>query len=180
MSHERVVELLGSHKIRIARALVRQMRSLSPRYAALEAIALEENLVRLLTLIARFLETGDESSLRTHTAYTAQLRQALGFELADFMLANLSFLPVLRRFLVESAPTIAEGLADFEALEAVALPIMANAAVIFSASGEEHDEDDDDITLPNARRPMLSRSGFSIERVTGSADEELVPWSRNA
>lgn len=178
MSHERVVELLGSHKTRIARALVRQMRALSPAYAELDAHALEENLVRLLTLTARFLETGDDSSLKTHTAYTAQLRQALGFGVADFMLANLSFLPVLRRFLIESASTVSEGLSDYEALEAVAIPIMAHAAALFSQSAMPDDDDDDDVTQPNARRPQLS-TGFSIERVTGTADEELVPWGRS-
>ena len=177
MSHERVVELLGSHKTRIARALVRQMRSLSPAYAELDAHALEENLSRLLTLTGRYLETGDDTSLKTHTAYTAQLRQALGFGVADFMLANLSFLPVLRRFLIESASTVSEGLSDYEALEAVAIPIMAHAAALFS-QGAMHDDDDDDVTQPNAKRSMLS-TGFAIERVTGTADEELVPWVRS-
>lgn len=177
MSHERVVILLGSHKVRIARALVRQMRGLSPRYASLEAGALEENLVRLLGLIARFLETGDDSSLRSHTSYTAQLRHALGFQLRDFMLANLSFMPVLRRFLVESAPTLEQGLADYEALEAVALPMMANAATLFEEAATEFD-DDDDITLPNQKRGSLRGSAFSIERVTGSAEDEMVPWGR--
>jgi hypothetical protein len=176
MSHERVVELLGSHKVRIARALVRQMRSLSPRYAALEPHALEENLVRLLGLTARFLETGDDSSLKNHTAYTAQLRQALGFKLADFMLATLSFMPVLRRFLIESAPDVAEGLADYEALESVAIPLMANAATLFTDASD--DDDDEDITQPNQKRSSLFGSQWSIEKVTGSADEELMPWGR--
>lgn len=176
MSHERVVELLGSHKVRIARALVRQMTQLSPRYAALEHKALEENLIRLLTLTARFLETGDDSSLKNHTAYTAQLRQALGFHVADFMLATFSFMPVLRRFLVETAPDTASGLADYEALEAVSIPLMANAAKLFNEAGDDgFDDDDEDITLPNQKRTSLS---WSIERVTGSADEELLPWDR--
>lgn len=177
MAHERVVELLGSHKIRIARALVRQMRALSPRYATLEAVALEENLVRLLTLISRFLETGDESSLVNHTAYTAQLRQALGFTVRDFMMANLSFLPVLRRFLIESAASLEEGLADYEALEAVAIPLMATSAAAFEQAAVG-DDDDEDITIPNQKRATLTKSSFNIERVTGSADEELVPWGR--
>ncbi len=179
MSHERVVVLLGSHKVRIARALVRQMRGLSPRYAALEQTALEENLVRLLGLIARFLETGDESSLKSHASYTAQLRQALGFELKDFMLANLSFMPVLRRFLVESAPTVEQGLADYEALEAVALPLLANAASLFEAAGAEFDEDDEDITVPTVKRSSLGSMGgspFSIEQVTGGAEDEMTGW----
>ncbi len=178
MSHERVVELLGSHKVRIARALVRQMTTLSPRYAGLEQKALEENLIRLLTLTARFLETGDDSSLRNHTAYTAQLRQALGFRVGDFMLATFSFMPVLRRFLVESAPDLKSGLENYEALEAVAIPLMANAAALFNEAADDGLDDDDDITVPNQKRPG-SLSQWSIERVTGSADEEILPWGRS-
>ena len=109
MSKQRVVALITSHRVRIARALVRQIRALSSRYATIDPQALEMSLQRLLVAIARFLETGDDKSLRVATMNTAQLRQALGFRVDDFMSAGLSFLPVMRRFLVEQAPSVQAG-----------------------------------------------------------------------
>ena len=181
MSNERVVELLTSHKVRIARALMRQMRALSPRYASLEQTALEASLLRFVAVTARFLQTGDDGTLREQTLHTAQLRQALGFKADDFMLAGLSFLPVLRRFLVEHAPSVQQGLDDYETFEAIAIPVLAESVVLFREAGSDdlaNDDDEDDPTVPNARRSMLGSklSPFSIERVTGSAEDERTPF----
>jgi hypothetical protein len=186
MSKQRVVALITSHRVRIARALVRQIRSLSSRYATVDPQALEMSLQRLLVAIARFLETGDDTVLRTATMNTAQLRQALGFRVDDFMAAGLSFLPVLRRFLVEQAPSVQVGLNDYETFEAVAIPILAELARMFRYAGVEgspvdsefgdisDDEDEDDITMPN--RQLAGQLQFAIERVTG-ADSEESPFS---
>lgn len=186
MSKQRVVALITSHRVRIARALVRQIRALSSRYATVDPQALEMSLQRLLVAIARFLETGDDTVLRTATMNTAQLRQALGFRVDDFMAAGLSFLPVLRRFLVEQAPSVQVGLNDYETFEAVAIPILAELARMFRYAGVEgspvdsefgdisDDEDEDDITMPN--RQLAGQLQFAIERVTG-ADSEESPFS---
>jgi len=177
MAHERVVDLLTSHKVRIARALVRQMRALSPRYASLEPGALEGSLLRFVAMTAHFLKTGDNASLREQTVHTAQLRQALGFKADDFMLAGLSFLPVMRRFLVEHAPSVAQGLDDYELFEAEAIALLAESVILFNDASDGLD-DDEDPTVPNVPRASLSRSRspFSIERVTGSADDEFTPF----
>jgi hypothetical protein len=178
MAHERVVELLTSHKVRIARALVRQMRSLSPRYAGLEQGALEGSLLRFVAMTAQFLKTGDNANLREQTLHTAQLRQALGFKADDFMLAGLSFLPVMRRFLLEHASSLPEGIEDYELFEAEAIPLLAESVILFNDASDGLDDDDDDPTVPNVKRASLSRSRstFSIERVTGSAEDELTPF----
>lgn len=186
MSNTRVVALIGSHRVRIARALVRQIRSLSPRYTTIDPAALEMSLQRLLVVIARFLETGDETALKAATMNTAQLRQALGFRVDDFMAGGLSFLPVMRRFLVEHAPNIQQGLDDYETFEAVAIPLIAELARVFRHAGVDsgsadsfgdisEDEDEDDITIPNQSRPG-SQMPFAIERVTGP-DSEETPFS---
>ncbi len=178
MAHERVVALINSHRVRIARALVRQIRSLSSLYRTVEPAALEMSLQRILVVIARFLETGDEKALMATTTNTAQLRQALGFRVDDFMAAGLSFLPVMRRFIVEHARDLREGLDDYEAFEAVAIPLLAELARVFRHANVEHsgidddDDDDDDITIPNKPRAQLTLAPFAIERVTGDASEE--------
>lgn len=175
MAHERVIVLLNSHKVRIVRALVRQMRALSPRYASVEQHALEASLQRLMGLVTRYLQTGDDGSIREYTLHTAQLRQALGFKADDFMLAGLSWLPVMRRFLVEQAPSVEQGLDDYEAFEAVAIPLLAQSVILFRSAGDEFD-DADEATLPNARPQPGRLSLFSIERVTGSAEDEFTPF----
>jgi hypothetical protein len=182
MAHERVVALISSHRVRIARALVRQIRSLSSQYRTVEPAALEMSLQRILVVIARFLETGDEKALMATTTNTAQLRQALGFRVDDFMSAGLSFLPVMRRFIIEHAKDIREGLDDYEAFEAVAIPLLAALVRVFRHAGADHsgiddDDDADDITIPNKPRPTTATLlPFAIERVTGPASEE-TPFS---
>ncbi len=186
MSQERVVALIGSHRVRIARALVRQIRTLSPRYGTIDSAALEQSLLRILSVVSHFLQTGDDASLRNLTTHTAQLRHALGFRVDDFMSAGLAFLPVMRRFLLEHARTVEAGLADYEAFEAVAIPLIAELARMFRVAGAvnaqaDHygfDEDDDnDITLPNRLAVVGKPGAFKIERVVGGDDEELTPFS---
>ncbi len=190
MSQARVVALIQSHRVRIARALVRQIRTLSPRYATVDPDALEQSLQRILSVVAHFLQTGDDASLRNITNHTAQLRQALGFRVDDFMSAGLAFLPVMRRFLLEHARSIEEGLADYETFEAVAIPLLAELARMFRIAAAENaeafgaitsDDDDefsdDDITLPNRLADVGRPGAFKIERVVGGDDEEFTPFS---
>ena len=179
MGHARIVKLIGSHRVRIARALVRQIRALSAQYRTVEPEALEQSLQRLLIVIARFLETGDEAPLKAATANTAQLRQALGFRVDDFLLAGLSFMPVMRRFILEHARDTREGLDDYELFEGVAIPLIAELARVFRHAGADpgadFGDDEDDITLPNRPHPGQHKSqigNFAIERVTGDASEE--------
>ena len=178
MAHERVVALIQSHRVRIARALVRQIRSLSSRYRTVEPAALEMSLQRILVVIARYLETGDDQALTATASNTAQLRQALGFRVDDFMAAGLSFLPVMRRFIVEHAKDIRQGLDDYEAFESVAIPLLAELARVFRHAGVDHsgissdDDDDDDITIPNQPRAKRTLLPFAIERVVGPQSEE--------
>lgn len=173
MGTERVVKLLRGHRVRIARALVRQTRALAPRYEQLDAAALERSFLTLLLATERLLERGEEGPLLDTANHIAEMRAAMGFRVDDFVLAALGFLPVLRRFIVENARATDEGLDDYEAFEAIALPLIGRAATIFLEATE-------DPTLPNQRRPMLvprpepagGLSRLRIERVTGSTDEE--------
>jgi len=182
--HSRTVALLNSHRTRVARALVRQIRTLSPRYATVEPSALEMSLQRTIMVVSRYLETGDDKALKATTMNTAQLRQALGFRVDDFMAAGLAFLPVVRRFIIEHASDLRTGLEDYEAFESVAIPLLAELARVFrhagaAASHDEfadlNDDDNDDITIPNRTR-QDSVVPFQIERVTGP-DSDETPFS---
>jgi hypothetical protein len=175
MAHESLTELLGSHKVRIARALARQLRALSPNYATLEITALEANFARLIGLIAHFLQSGDDTSLKNFGTHTAQLRHALGFSTRDFVAATLVFLPVIRQFLVEHHQDAARGLRDYEAFEAVAIPMIAEMGAVFrQVSTEFSDDDDVEVTTPSGR--TAARQRFRIESVVGGPEVELSPF----
>jgi hypothetical protein len=185
MSHDRIVSLLTSHKVRIARALTRQVRGLSPNYATLDVDALEASFVRFVGYAAHFLMTGDDTSLKNHAVHTAQLRSALGFRVDDFMLATLVFLPVIRQFLLEHSPDLSSGLREYEAFEAVAIPMMSEAATTFRRASADFadiaDDDSDEITAPTGKRHRPSGKqatprNFLLESVTGDATDELTPF----
>jgi hypothetical protein len=172
MANERLVKLLKGHRVRIARALVRQTRALVPRYEQLDAGAQERNFLSLLLGVERLLEHGDDAPLLEVAAHVAQLRASMGFRVEDFSVAAMCFLPVIRRFVLEHAGNIAEGLDDYEEFESVALPYLGRAAIIFMDASE-------DPTQPNARAVLqkkLSAAGpmkpIRIERVTGTEEEE--------
>lgn len=183
MSHERVVSLLRSHRVRIARALVRQTRALAPRYEQLDQSAQERNFVALLLAVETLVEKGVDTPVLDQVSHLAQMRAAMGFRVDDFVLAALAFLPVLRRFVIENSKSIQEGLEDYETLEAIALPFVGRAASIFLDAAE-------DPTMPNASKqaaagaptqPQGKRidaakamTKLRIERVTGTEEEEAT------
>src|SRR3954463_2087517 len=101
MGTERVVSLLRSHRVRIARALVRQARALAPRYEQIDQLALERSYLGLIFAVERVLEIGDDTVLAEQTEQIASMRSAVGFQMEDFVLASLGWLPVIRTFLME-------------------------------------------------------------------------------
>jgi hypothetical protein len=169
MANPRIVTLLRGHRVRIARALVRQVRALVPRYEQLDTSAQERNFLSLLLGVERLLEYGDDAPLLEVAGHIAQLRASMGFRVEDFSIASTCFLPVIRRFILEHAPELREGLEDYEAFESVALPFIGRAASIFMDAAE-------DPTQPNAVRAKKTLSQpvrpIRIERVTGTEEEE--------
>ena len=175
MGTERVVQLLRSHRVRIARALVRQSRALAPRYEQIDELAQERSYLGLIFAVERILESDDDTMLADQTEQLAMMRSSMGFQMEDFLLATLGWLPVIRHFLLERAANIAEAIEDYEAFEAVALPLVARAAATFIEAAEEP-------TVPNARRAQqLSKRvrSLPVERVSGSDEEENDPTYRN-
>ncbi|MCC7071286.1 MAG: hypothetical protein IT383_08185 [Deltaproteobacteria bacterium] len=175
MGTERVVKLLRGHRVRIARALVRQSRALAPRYEQLDSTAQERSFLTLILATERLLDRGDDAPLLDAAGHLAEMRAAMGFGVDDFALAALGFLPVMRRFIIENARSTDEGLDDYEAFESIALPLIGRAATIFLEATE-------DPTMPNQQRSTLATlkrpapvSGIArlrIERVTGTDEEE--------
>jgi len=172
MGTERVVKLLQGHRVRIAKALVRQARALAPRYEQLDLLAMERSYIQLIFAVEKMLAHGDDSSLIEQTEQLAAMRRATGFQMEEFLLGSLGWLPVMRRFILEQGQSIDEAIADYDAFEAIALPFVARAASTFLEAEEEP-------TLPNAARPRTRSSQRikslrveRVERVSGSEEEE--------
>ncbi len=176
MANERVVDLLQSHRIRISRAWARQVRSVVPRYREIDQIALERNLANLLAGLERLLRTGKERALLDAVAGVTQMRLAAGFVVPDLLVATVCFLSVARRFLIEKSASAVEGLDDFEALEAICLPLMGKVATVFLES--TNDAVPGGYDLSRFQQLLSGESGpfqrVKFERVTGDDDEEVT------
>jgi hypothetical protein len=177
MGHDRVVALLGSHRVRIARAWARQTRAVVPRYREVEERALEKGLANLVGAFERVLSGGPEHTLLQSAGGVAQMRLAAGFAVPDLLVATVCFLSVMRRFLVDRAPTVEEGLDDFEAVEAVCLPLLNKITTVFLQS--QSDTMPGGYDLSKLQRMLSTDSGpferFPIEEVVGDASEEETP-----
>lgn len=181
MSHERpvlrVVSLLASHRIRIARAWARQARAVVPRYRDVEDTALERNLANLVGAFEKVLAGGEERQLLQAAGGVAQMRLAAGFAVPDLLVATVCFLSVMRRFLVDRAPTVEEGLDDFEAIEAVCLPLLNKVSTVFLQS--QSDTMPGGYDLSKLQRMLSTESGpfarIPIEEVSNDEAEERTP-----
>src|SRR5689334_6137693 len=177
MATERVLKLIRSHRVRIARALVRQTRMLAPRYEQIDKIALERSYMGLIFALERVLEIGDTTVLTDQQEQIASMRSSMGFQIEDFFFVLFGWLFVICRFLMEHGCDLFEAIADYEEFEAIALPLVAHAATAFVEAAEEP-------TVPNAQRPLSATAlkrlrSLPVERVSGSDDEENDPTYRN-
>jgi len=137
MPTQLAARLLKGHRVRLSRAMARQIQQLVPRYQLLDSTVLERNLGTILGGIEHFLQSGDEAHLMGIMQNVMQLRALGGFALGEFLMATLSVLPVLRRFFIERSATLEEGLRVYESVESVALPLMGRMADIYVQMGQE-------------------------------------------
>lgn len=171
MPQKLAARLLKPHHDRIAQAVARQIRRTVPRYEQVEPIALERNLKTVLRGVQRLLEQGDGATLLRVLEDVAQLRSSTGFQVSELLLAAMCFNPVVRRFLVGSAPTVGEGLAAWEAVESVTLPLFGQLVDLFLDS-------EDEVTPPFGHRlPPTTSDGFLLPLTIESVleDEEITP-----
>jgi hypothetical protein len=176
MSTQLAAQLIRSHHLRISQAIARQLQRTVPRYRQVDASVLERNIATIMGGVQQLLEHGSEERLLRIVADVAQLRQMSGFKLPEFLVASLCFLPVIRRFLIERSGDLQEGLARYEAVEAIALPLMGRVATIFMDAAEDTQPNSETAFLlagekgrPRAAVPMP----FEIEAVTGDEQVEL-------
>ncbi len=171
-SVQRAARLLNGREPQIAAAVARQLKRTVPRYADVERQAMERNISAILKGLQRLLAKGDERTLRRIVDDVAQLRSATGFGVDEVIVAGLCFLPVLRRFLVENDSDIEAGLAAFEALEAVALPMFGHIAMYY--------RDLADLTDPGLAEVKWSAISFPLSIESVEDDEDTLRTKRPA
>lgn len=163
--------LIKGHKVRLARAIARQIQQIVPRYREMDSTALERNLGTLLSATETFLENGDDRQLIDLTRNVMELRAVSGFALGDFVMATACWLPVLRRFILERSASVDEGLRVYESVEAVALPLMGRIADLYQQIGNEVPEDPAE-AFERFFRAAGKFVPASIERVQGDDSDE--------
>jgi hypothetical protein len=162
---------LKSHQVRIARATVRQVQGLVPRYRQVDSAVLEKNIGTLLAGAQVLLERGDDTKLMGMMEYIMQIRTLGGFQTSEFVLACMSFLPVMRRFLFERLPH-PQAMEAYEAVEGVSLPFLGRVVSVYEKALESLQEGDTPVPMEIARLWPSRLSPVVVEQVTGGDDEE--------
>lgn len=139
---ERAVSLVEADRLRLARAIARQIQVTVPRYQSVDADALAGNIHTVLGSVRPLVISHDTVRLGRVVEDIVRLRVAAGFGFGEFLASALCFLPVIRRFLVMRAKDPAVGLEMYERVEAVVLPFLGQVATVFlDASFEVTDPD---------------------------------------
>ncbi|GEM_PF-927154 len=171
---QRTAALIQSHQVRLARAVVRQIQVLVPRYRAMDASIIEKNVLTLLGGVVVLLDKGDDRKLLGVVQPIVHIRSMGGFSTADFVLAVMCFFPVVRHFMLERMPA-AEALPAYDALETVALPLVGRFVSLYeAASADNQPVRAGPINTPAPGSFFGNDQLFplSVERVTGGDDEE--------
>jgi hypothetical protein len=165
---QKTAALIQSHQVRLARAVVRQIHLLVPKYRLVDAQAMEKNVLAQLQGVVVILERGDERKLLSVVEPLVQIRSMSGFDISEFLLAYLCFLPVTRRFFMERLP-LGEALASYEVVENLALPLLGRFMALFHAAAAENAQPPRPHTAFFTELPLQP---LSVERVTGGDEEE--------
>jgi len=163
--------LLKSHNVRIARAIARQTQGLVDRYRTMDISILEKNISVTLSGAQVLLETGDETKMMKTLEYVVQIRTISGFQTADFLMAWLNFLPVMRRFLLERLP-VKQAMAEYDVVEAIALPMMGRVVTMFEEAQKAFEESETPVPVEFAKVFPTALRPVKVEAVTGEDNEE--------
>ncbi len=147
--------LLKAYRTPVAKAVTRQVRELVPRYQHVDPEALTRNIELIIDAVLPQLDRRDERPLMTTLNMIMDLRQASGFLVSDFSLACLCVFPVARRFFVEQAPTLREGLDIYNAFEAMLMPLVGRLIDNFLRLSEQ------DATMPEGMPSIQLLEGLS-------------------
>ncbi|MFH1811360.1 MAG: hypothetical protein ABIJ09_21650 [Pseudomonadota bacterium] len=169
--------LLARQRIPIACAVARQIQQTVPSYQAIDGIQLARGVSNVLDAVVRLLDGGDYRVLMDVLDVLKKQRHEQGFKDSDFLVAVLCGLPVIRRFFLNHASALRTGLALFEEVERVLLPLYGYLAQSDVRAFEEM------ATAPDTRKPAVmagrAEGGTLIDFEIATVDEAVnQQWTR--
>lgn len=118
------VQLLRDHSGDIAASAFALACRLRPGLTAIAPEVGARSVEVVVAGVASFIDSGDEGPLIEHLSTLIRLRRAGGFNAVDFSVMSHCYLPTIRHACVSRAPSVAMGLAAFEVVESVVLPLI--------------------------------------------------------
>ena len=136
MVNDLAVSLLRSHVEDISSASMALARRLRPTYQRVPDESLLASVRGTLLGVASFIENGDDAPIiRLVEGFIAARRES-GFDVHDFAVMSHCYLPPVRQVFVTRAATPVEGLAAYDVVESVSLPLIERLLQTAVASTE--------------------------------------------
>jgi len=127
---QRAVAMIEESTGPLASAIARQIKRTVPRYSEEDFTAIHLNIKGLLSGVPALVRGESLEELTATVREIARERSSGGFTTADFTVASLCILPVLRHFFIGEGGE--QGLKMYDAVEAVILPFMGRSIAIFA------------------------------------------------
>ena len=115
--------LLRKHADQCAHGSVALIRSLRAEYERVPDAALHHSVHKTLLALADYLEKNDDAAVFSLVEGIISERQANGLVALDFAVMSHCYMPPLRQVFVDAVGA-SDGLAAFDVVEAVSLPLM--------------------------------------------------------
>jgi len=185
MHREAAVAHLVEHRELVAHAIALQIAHTVPKYRQLDVARVAANVDAVMEGVMCLLVRSNPVRVTRVMDLLVALHEKRGFAPADFIVAVLCALPVLRRFFVHYAETREQGMELYEAVEAILIPLYGHLVMRLS-DGFEEESTESDVTAPMASRqqdPELDALPFeivSVEQVMKlKADRILIEQERD-
>lgn len=134
MPRQLAITMLREHGATIAASAYALACRLRSGIAAIDAEVGRRSIALVMSSVATYLERGDEQPLVDYLHQLIRLRRAGGLNPVDFSVMSHCYLPAVRHCFVTRAPSTAMGLAAFELVESVVLPLLER---LFQAAWSE-------------------------------------------
>jgi hypothetical protein len=138
---ELAIRLFRENRRDIAAGIYRLACRLQPRWRSIDANAFEHNGMMLIEGLERFLATGENEKLFKVARDLIHIRRLGGFHGVEMNVVIHAYMPVIRKAFIARAPSVRQGLAAYDAAEAVCLPFITR---VIEAIGRADDATDPD------------------------------------
>lgn len=145
---EHAIRLLLEYRTIIARAVAQQIAQTVPQYRSVNLDELSSNVESVLDGVVQILESRDVATVTRVTDLLAQMHDKRGFSVADFLVAVLCALPVIRRFYAKYTNSQGLGMHCYEQVEGVLIPLYGHLTLRL-ATGFEDDEEESTAVDPS-------------------------------